>query len=118
MSVDKSTAKIVAYSFLGIGMFSFIAGYYFYHNQPLNSEYESYSKWLTVLSAICILGSASAGMAWKQSSSSSDIINFINCVMASFLVVYGKYNNWSYIAVFLGALIGVLSCFEFIVDDN
>jgi hypothetical protein len=117
MSVDKSTAKIVAFSFLGIGTVAFVLGYYYYHNQSDHKEYVSYSKWITVLSALCIIASASAGMAWKQSSSAPDIINFVNCVLASFLVVYGKYNDWSYLAIFLGTLIGILSCFEFILDD-
>lgn len=118
MSVNTSTAKSVAYSLLGVAIASFLLGYYFYYNSFSDHNYEGYSKLLTVFSALCILGSASAGMAWKQSKQSSTIINFINCILASILVAYGRYENWNYIAISLGALIGILSCFEFVVDDD
>lgn len=115
-SVDKPTAKIVAYSFLGVAILSYLFSFYYYNKITAHSEYESYSKLLATLCAISILGSAAAGMAWKQSKGSADIINFVNCVLASFLVVYGKYYDWSYTAISLGTIIGVLSCTEFIVD--
>lgn len=118
MSVNKSTAQSVAYSLLGVATFSFVLGYYFFHNSNQNVSYQDYSKLLTVFSAVCIIASASAGMAWKQSSNGQTIINFVNCILASFLVAYGRYQNWNYLAIALGALIGIMSCFEFVVDDN
>lgn len=122
MSVNKSTAKSISYGFLGIASISFLAAIYltFENNNSGNksSDFIS-SKNLMVLSSICIVAAASAGMAWKSQNKvqASSILNFISACIASLLVGLGAYRGWDILALSMGALIGLLTGFEFVVDN-
>lgn len=116
MSVNKSTAKSISYGFLGIASLSFLASLYFSVHK---SEDLLSAKNLMFLSAICIVAAASAGMAWKSQSKvqASAILNFISACIASLLVGLGAFRGWDILALSMGALIGLLTGFEFVVDN-
>ena len=116
--VDKNTAKILAYTFLALGLASLAAAFYYHGSDykfsavPTSS---STSKNLIYLSALFLAGAAASGMAWRQVKS-AQILNFVSAILACGLIAYGGYNSWDFAPLSIAAGIAAMTCLEFLVE--
>lgn len=112
--VNTQTAKTIAYLFLAIAILSFFGSVYF----AVQDEEPGNVKNLLILTAVCIVGASSAGLAWKSQSkiTNAQVLNFISSILASILVGVGAFQSWGNISIGIGAIIGILTGFELVVD--
>ena len=119
--VNTQTSKTVSYVFLALAILGFLGS--MYYGLGLDSDYgkddhESLTKNLLSLTAVSIVGASISGMVWKSQSKvqASQVLNFMSALLASFLVGFGAYKHWDNVALGMGAVIGILTGFEFIAD--
>lgn len=115
--VNTQTSKTVSYVFLALAILGFLGAMYYGLGLGEKND-KSLTKNLLSLTAVSIVGASISGMVWKSQSKiqTSQVLNFMSALLASFLVGFGAYKEWDNVALGMGAIIGILTGFEFIAD--
>ena len=124
--VNTQTAKTLSYVFLALAIIGFLGAMYYGLGLDLNyglgfapkDDHQSLTKNLLTLTAVSIVGASISGMVWKSQNKiqAPQVLNFMSALLASFLVGFGAYKQWDNVALGMGAVIGILTGFEFIAD--